>query len=44
MIVVGTDNVEEARLDEYGLWQTDVGTTPEVKTSAVTAWNTGVGW
>lgn len=31
MIVVGIDNAEEARLDEYGPWQTDVGTTPEVK-------------
>ena len=31
MIVVGIDNAEEARLDEYGPWQTDVGTTPEVQ-------------
>lgn len=29
MIVVGIDNAEENRLNEYAPWMTDVGTTPE---------------
>ncbi|ABR74717.1 esterase [Actinobacillus succinogenes] len=31
LIVVGIDNAEAARLDEYSPWQTDVGNTPEAR-------------